>query len=110
MNNQPVYFNNGLNKINQIISKKRVRRIFLITGKNSFKNFSQSIFKELKSYQVCIFNNFQINPKVEDLCLGLMNYKKFKPDMIIAIGGGSVIDMAKLIKFFSSQTISFLFM
>jgi alcohol dehydrogenase class IV len=38
-----------------------------------------------------------------DVKKGIQYFKDFKPDLIIAVGGGSVLDMAKLINIFSAQ-------
>ena len=35
-------------------------------------------------------------------------YKKFQPDLVIAVGGGSVIDIAKSINIFSAQTDNYM--
>ncbi len=45
------------------------------------------------------FSEFTNNPKIEDVERGVRCVKIFQPDVIIAIGGGSVIDMAKLIRY-----------
>ena len=41
---------------------------------------------------------------MEDLERGLLLLQQCKPDIIIAIGGGSVLDMAKLLRFFYSYS------
>ena len=47
-----------------------------------------------------IFDSIRQNPLEEDIEKGTEIYKKNNCDSIIAIGGGSVIDMAKMIYFF----------
>lgn len=58
-----------------------------------------SIFVNLEC-QVLDFQDFKENPQSEDLDKGILLLEKYQPDLIIAIGGGSVIDMAKLMRFF----------
>ena len=49
------------------------------------------------------FYDFEVNPKIEDVYDGVRMALKMKPDLIVAIGGGTVLDMAKLINILSSQ-------
>ena len=52
------------------------------------------------------FYDFKTNPEVDDLKSGIEIFKSFKPEIVIAVGGGSVIDIAKLINIFSFQNFS----
>ena len=45
-----------------------------------------------------VFSGFTINPRIEDVLRGVKIVEKCKPDIILAIGGGSVLDMAKLVR------------
>lgn len=45
-----------------------------------------------------IFSNFTSNPKYEEMLEGLKLFKSSKCDSIISIGGGSCIDVAKVIR------------
>ena len=47
------------------------------------------------------------NPKIEDVERGVQIFNKNKCDLIIAVGGGSVIDMGKLINFFHTKISPF---
>src|SRR5690606_8963450 len=49
------------------------------------------------------FSEFDQNPRYEDAMRGLDLFLQSKFDLIIAIGGGSVMDMAKLINIFSAN-------
>ncbi|MFH1979283.1 MAG: phosphonoacetaldehyde reductase [Patescibacteria group bacterium] len=78
----------------------QTKNIFLVTGKKSYKTSGaeETINKILKKNKVFRFSNFAGNPKIEDVKKGTSLFKKQTYDLIIAVGGGSVIDMAKLIK------------
>ena len=86
-------------KFSKLLEKDSPKKIFLVTGKESFKKsgadllFSNILF----SYELVQFSEFTENPKSEDVQKGVKLFKKNNCDYIIAIGGGSVIDMAKLI-------------
>jgi len=56
------------------------------------------IFKELK-----IFSNFSGNPIGENVDEGVNEYKKKNCNGVIAIGGGSALDVGKAIAFMSGQ-------
>jgi len=49
------------------------------------------------------FTEFELNPKIEDVECGVRLCKDFKPDIVIALGGGTAIDLAKMIGTFSVQ-------
>ncbi len=50
-----------------------------------------------------IFNEFTSNPLYEDVVKGVNCFKENKCDAILAIGGGSAIDVAKCIKLYSAM-------
>ena len=82
-------------KKNFRIFKKKFKKIYILTGKNS--NMQQKIIKSyiLKKVKFRIYfkKNF---PEVFELKKIISELNKFKPDLIIAIGGGAVLDYAKI--------------
>jgi len=90
------------NAIHEQFNKNSIKKILLVTGKNSYNNSTASNFiNELfKDYDYIRFYDFDKNPKEDDLLKGIDFYNSNNCDAIVAIGGGSVIDMAKLIKAF----------
>ena len=57
----------------------------------------------LEGIKIVEFSDFTPNPKIEDALRGIALLKDTKLDMVMAVGGGSVIDMAKLICVFAAQ-------
>ena len=110
MNKQLIFFNSHELKLLSYLQKNNLKKIFLVTGKNSFRKSGACLFIEnllslddtLNIYQ---FSDFSPNPKLEDAKNGLHFYKKNKCDTIISIGGGSVMDMAKIIKAISNDNV-----
>ena len=96
----------AINKVAQILKKKNYKRIFLLTGKSSYElsGAKSKIESLLAEKEFVRFFNFSQNPKIEDAIEGIKELKSFSPDLIIAIGGGSVIDMAKVINILSANT------
>lgn len=105
MNQKEIFGLGSLNKIKNIISRLRTKRILLVTGKDSYvsSGAKQIIESSLKDKQVTIFSNFEINPKLKDIKKGILLFQKVKPDLVVAIGGGSVIDVAKAINSLSAN-------
>lgn len=77
-------------------------RIFLVTGRESYISSGAEHFIEeaLGRVEFQRHYDFSPNPELNDLLSGLKEIAKYRPDCIIAVGGGSVIDMAKLLNFF----------
>ncbi len=89
-------------EIESIIKKYAADNIFLITGKDSYKNSGakNKIKDSLKGRKITHFWDFKTNPEINDLQKGISVFNKSKCEIIISVGGGSVIDMAKLINYF----------
>jgi len=96
---------NSIKKLKSILRKNSFKNIFLITGKDSFEKtlIKKKLLKILKNYNYIQFNDFSPNPKLDDIKKGLNLFKSQEFDLIIAIGGGSVLDMGKSISIFSTN-------
>lgn len=86
------------NKLNSFLEKKKIQNILVITGKKSF-NFSGfkklEIYKKLKSKMTILHKSSEI-PEIYELEYFIKKINIINPDLIIALGGGCVIDYAKL--------------
>ncbi len=96
---------NSIKNLQTIIKKYSFKNIFLVTGKKSFEisKAKKIILNLLKDCNITRFFDFSPNPKIEDIKKGLELFKKGKYNIIIAVGGGSVIDIAKSIAIFSTN-------
>ena len=94
---------NALENIKKIISDLGAKNILLVTGKDSYKNSGseEKLIQYLGDAVIKRFFDFEANPNIKDVQVGINIISSFKPDLIIAIGGGSVIDIAKLINIFA---------
>lgn len=82
------------------------RKLLIVHGHFSYRSCGAEdilspIWREWKT-ETAEFDDFQVNPHYKDLEKGLKLAQKFQPGAILAVGGGSVMDMAKLIRFFSA--------
>jgi len=76
--------------------KNRTRKALLITGKNSAR--SDRIIQNLKSSGVIHELMVQsTEPSVTDIISGVQMARETKSDLVVAIGGGSVVDTGKAI-------------
>lgn len=97
-----------INKLRNVLDSKNVNNIFLVTGKKSFNSSGAKklVTPLISKYNTIYFSDFITNPRIEDVNKGIKIFKNSNIDIVIAIGGGSVIDIAKLINFFSAQDYS----
>ena len=87
-----------------------VSSVLLVTGKSAYASSGaqealEPLLRRQRVRRVC---EFETNPKTEDVTRILKELREDAPfDCILAVGGGSVIDVAKLLKAFlgSSQSI-----
>jgi len=103
---QKEYFGmDSIKELKKILKQEKPKRIFLVTNKNSYKTSGAktAIDSLLNEYEVIHFQEFEINPKLPDIERGIEIFKKNKCDLVIAIGGGSSIDIAKSINLFASN-------
>lgn len=85
-------------EINQFIKKNKSKKIFLVTGKESYASSGcKSVINQLDNIDFIRFYKFAENPNFSDLKKGLKLFNETQCDSVIAIGGGSVMDMGKLI-------------
>lgn len=104
MDNQAVYYGTeSLNYLHNRIGNLFSKRIFLLRGKNSYVECgAQEILGRIFSnnhIEVIEWDDFSENPKIEDAEKGVDILRDSGASLIIATGGGSVIDMGKLIRY-----------
>jgi alcohol dehydrogenase class IV len=97
--------NNCLDKLHILIEDIKPNKVFIVTGRKSYKlcGAETKISKILKDINTVQFSEFNNNPNIDDVLRGMDLFRKSNCDLIMAIGGGSVIDMAKLINIFTGQ-------
>ena len=89
---------NSFNEIEKYVNDPSFKKIFILCGKKSFiTSGAEILFKKiLLSKQVKFFYKKSEIPIIDELIEIIKNIRNFKPDLILAIGGGSIIDYAKI--------------
>lgn len=95
----------SIKKISSVLDKFSARKLFLVTGKQSYHlcGAERILTRLLKGYETFLFSDFGTNPKEADVEKATKLLTQIRPDAIIAVGGGSVIDMAKMTNFFAAN-------
>ncbi len=84
--------------IKKFINDTGFKKIFLLCGKKSFATSGAELFfNELLNYkEIRFFYKSSELPVLEELIKIINDIQIFKPDLILAVGGGAVIDYAKI--------------
>ena len=76
-----------------------VSRAAVIHGSSLNEDYKSKILKSLSAFEISfVEKKWQGEPTLNSLSETIADIEKIKPDMIIAIGGGSVIDGAKMVR------------
>jgi|TARA_Y100000294_G_C8566221_1_gene340923 alcohol dehydrogenase class IV len=92
------FSNNSISNLKKLVNPKKFGKILIISGKKSyFASGANKLIKQvLIDKETYLFLKKNKIPEIKEL-EKIISYLRFiKPDLIIAIGGGSVIDYAKI--------------
>ena len=82
------------------------KRLFLVTDPFFMKNgTAQRVASLAKAEEVAYFDRVQPDPTVALAAEGTAKMREFAPDLLVALGGGSAMDCAKAIGYFSQQPV-----
>ncbi len=81
-----------------------VKKSFVVTDPFMVQSgMINQVIENLKHTEVTIFSDIVPDPPTEVVAAGVNRVLESKPDVIIAVGGGSAIDAAKAMLYFSKQ-------
>ena len=95
-----VYLEEGaVSEVARIIARHSVRRLLFVVDEPAYTACGADAVLQstLRSCVVAKFTGFELNPKMDDIDRGVEQSRHFDPEMIIALGGGTAIDLGKLI-------------
>ena len=95
----------SVSHLSDFLKKEKPKKIFLVSGKKSYEKCGarSQVERELSNFDFVRFFDFEENPKIEDVEKGVRLFNENKCDLIVAVGGGSFIDIAKLVNFFKTK-------
>ncbi len=105
MMHQKEYLGIGSAKyVEKILELKSPKKIFLVSGKTSYagSGAEKTLKPFFEKYSITHFTDFSSDPMLEYILNGLELFKDGY-DLVVAIGGGSAIDVAKSINILSAQ-------
>ncbi len=84
------------------------KRLFLVTDPFFEKNGTASRIAAVSgAAQSKLYSQVQPDPTVEQAAKGAAAIKEFQPDTVVALGGGSAMDLCKAMVFFSGLAVNF---
>jgi len=95
--------------LNNILLKESPNSILIVTGKNSFKDSGAEIYfnKISSKYNITLYSKTEKTPSFKEILRLLIKHENSNFDLIIAYGGGSVIDFSKLVALFKNNIFLF---
>ncbi len=95
----------AVSQVADLLDEKGAESILLVSGKGSYAACgAETVLRSnLHRRRLVHFYDFEANPKLGDVEEGVALCRQLGPDLILAVGGGSVLDMAKLIGSLSCQ-------
>lgn len=98
---EKIYFKRGCTPValRELKDEYHAKKAFIVTDSNLFNlGICQPVIDQLSEMGIVatVFSDIQVDPKIQDAMKGLPTMDSFQPDTIIAIGGGSAIDTAKI--------------
>lgn len=80
------------------------RGIFLVAGRHAFEasGVARALAPLLAGRSATRFSGFSANPEVSELHQALAAFRESGARLILAVGGGSALDLGKLINYFSA--------
>lgn len=97
---------NGYKALDDLFSSVSPKRILLVCGHSIEKLKIGAYFESLqeeKGIFVVKFNDFTPNPSYDSVVKGVTVFREEGCDCIVAVGGGSSMDVAKCIKLFANM-------
>ncbi len=87
-------------EIEKVFEQNGVKKPFLCCGKSFQKTY---LFNYLKQFNITVFDNIRPNPRFDDMLTAAELFKKEGCDFMIAAGGGSPMDSAKMIRILTNN-------
>jgi alcohol dehydrogenase len=92
-------------RLRKFVETTGAKRVFLVTDSHAFKlsGAEKAISDALSGTKVIKFSGFALNPRLEDILAGVKTFLENPCDLILGVGGGSSLDIAKALSIFIEQ-------
>jgi alcohol dehydrogenase class IV len=86
-------------ELRRIVDENSPRHILVVTGGKSYQSSGseQMVTAAVRNRPHTVLTQTSANPTIEDLRRAVARFRAVSPDLVIGIGGGSVIDLAKAV-------------
>ncbi|WP_164745727.1 iron-containing alcohol dehydrogenase [Neobacillus mesonae] len=93
-----IWGSGAVENVSSIIEKNKVKRVLVVTDPGIVKSgLIDLVTPQLKNVEYTLFNEVEPNPSVQTVNKALDKCKELETDLIIGVGGGSPIDVAKAV-------------
>lgn len=100
---QEIFLSEDYSELDRFLKEESAKKIFLVCD-GSYKFLKiRKYFDNIKDVEIIKFSDFQPNPDYTSLIKAIEFYKQEGCDMIIAVGGGSAMDLAKCVKLYATM-------
>ncbi len=106
MQTQAVNLQEGaLAEVPSILESHEAERVFFVVDETAYTESGggATLDRCLASRSTVRFDGFEPNPKLEAVERGIQHFREFRPDIVVAFGGGTAIDLAKMIAVFANH-------
>jgi alcohol dehydrogenase class IV len=92
-------------QIGDLISWYAPRHVLLVTGRASYTSSGAEaiLAPALERQRVTRFSEFDVNPRIEHVERGVALSRRLGCDLVIGVGGGTVLDIAKSVRILAVQ-------
>lgn len=94
--------NDNYAELSKFFKENNIDNLFVVCLKSIKKLNIYNYLKKIDNIKITYFNSFSANPKYESVCEGVKLFNESGCKYILAIGGGSAMDVAKCIKLYST--------
>ena len=89
-----------------VLEEFKAKRVMVVADPFFNQNgMAEQVARKSKAIRYEIFHEVRPDPSVELAARGTAKVKEFNPDLMVALGGGSAMDCAKAMRFFSGLDV-----
>lgn len=94
----------AIDSLDSALDRHAAGRVFFVVDRAAYtaSGAASALASCFKARDVVTFDEFSPNPKLADVEAGLDRFRAAGPDLVLALGGGTAIDTAKLIAGFAA--------